>query len=164
MRERRKFPRVDFEIKMKVYGDEHYKHLITDDCKITNISKIGISFDCHKNFEVGDKYYMRFMLIGGLNVSFLGEIYWRKGSKILYSYGVKYLKVGWFSMRNLEKSLLSQFFPEKKNRALVFLEYILLFLLIAIMIRLLNELPLGYTILLFTSFIGVFYYVLLRLR
>ena len=164
MRERRKFPRVDFELKMKIYKDENFKRFLVDDCSVTNISKIGISFVSSKYFEIDDKYYMRFTLIGGLDVSFLGEIYWRKGSKLLYSYGVKYLKVGWLSMRNLEKNLLGNFFPEQKSKSMVFIEYVMLILLVVLLARFLNALPLRYTIGIFICFIGAFYYVMLRMR
>lgn len=164
MRERRKFPRVNLELKLKVYDDEKLTRLRAHGCVITNIGKTGISFITHEKFEVGQQFYMQFELMGGLQVVFLGELYWKRGSRMLFSYGVKYIKLSWLSQRNLEKGLLSLHFPKQKTNAQVVLEYFLLILLVVLLSRFLNQLPLAYTIGIFLSFVGVFYFIMLRTR
>lgn len=164
MRERRKSPRVDFDLKLKIFSDEENTKLVVENCGITNISNVGISFVSHKKFEIGQNFYMKFELLGGLIISFLGEICWRKGTKILYSYGVRYIKLGWLSKRNLETGFMEKYYPQEKTKLRVLLEYVLLILLVVLLSRFLNQLPVAYTIGIFLCFAGVFYFVMLRSR
>jgi hypothetical protein len=161
MREKRRHPRVELEIKLEIYKDENYAFPLTRDCYVTNISRTGLCFVSNSLLEVGTKCYMRFDIIEGLPVSFLGEIYWQKGNRLLYSYGVKYAELGWFSQRNLNKGLVTRLKRGQKSATQSIFEYILLTLLVVLLARFLNQLPIAYTLGIFFAFLGALYFMLI---
>jgi len=162
MREKRNNFRVEADLKMSVYEDKDFKKSRSLNCEITNIGQKGLNFVSFNKFNVGEKLYMRFELMGGLEVSFLGEILWKKKDSTLMSYGVNYCKIGWLSQRNLENGFLSKFKDIPENKTLTYLKYILLMLLVVLMSRFLNNLPLTYTVGIFLVFLGACYYIAMR--
>jgi uncharacterized membrane protein HdeD (DUF308 family) len=80
----------------------------------------------------------------------------------MYSYGVKFIELGWFSNRNLHKGLMQGLRQnQKKGSWQAMLEYLVLILLVVLLARFLNQLPLAYTMGIFFAFAGVLYGMLI---
>ncbi|MFH1379037.1 MAG: PilZ domain-containing protein, partial [bacterium] len=122
-RERRRNPRIDFELKVRVSKDEKFSRSRADDCVITDITKTGLGFISRHKFEIGEQVWMKFELMDGLTVTMFAEVYWRKWNNMYYCYGTKIIKLGWLSQRNLERGLFSKYYPTQKSKIRVVLEY-----------------------------------------
>ncbi|MBD3272232.1 MAG: hypothetical protein GF384_06825, partial [Elusimicrobia bacterium] len=160
--ERRKYLRVDFDLKLTFYKDDTFSHIVPLDGLMTDMTEVGMGFMSSHNFKVGEPVFVKFEITEGLPVKLVGEVFWKRGKTMMPAYGVKFVKMGWLSRRNLERGFVMKFRPHQKSSMLTYLQYFLLVLLIVVLSRFLDKMPLAYTIGIFMAFLGVGYYVAMR--